>query len=101
MHRLRISGFQVALLRLIRDSKYGCAPGSPNFKRALFGKLGGLWTVQRDPLRRSLRRLVENRMISDNGFGWCRLTQQGQAWLRARDTPARPKRPRGGRGKGG
>ena len=84
MQRLRISDFQVRILCLIRDSKHdGCSPDSPNSKIALFGKRRGLSVVQRVTLHRSVRRLVANEMISDNGCGWCRLTDKGRDWLLA------------------
>jgi hypothetical protein len=82
VQRLRISSFQVAILRLVRDSEYdGCAPTSPHSKRALFGRPRRLSTAQRVTLHRSVRRLIANGMLHDNGRGWCRLTDKARAWL--------------------
>jgi hypothetical protein len=85
MQRLRISPFQVAILRVVRDSPHdGCAPSSPHSKRVLFGRPKGFSTAERVTLHRSVRRLVANGMITDNGRGWCRLTERGRAWLLAK-----------------
>jgi hypothetical protein len=85
MQRLRISDFQARILFLIRDSKVsesgGCAPDSPNSKLALYGRKHGFSTAERVTLHRSLKRLVASGLISDNGCGWCRLTEKGREWL--------------------
>ena len=67
MKRLRISPFQRAILCLIRDSKNGCSPGNPNSKCTLYGRAHGFSTAERVTLLRSIRRLLANGMIEDNG----------------------------------
>jgi hypothetical protein len=102
MKRLRISPFQVAILRLIqKGSEYNgqpvdAAPNSMGFKQALYGRSEGFSTSERVTLHRSVRRLLANGMIEQgvNGFfgnveGRYRLTEKGRAWLRARDTGER------------
>jgi hypothetical protein len=89
MQRLRISPFQVALLRTIREGEQdlgGCAPASPHGKIALYGRSGGFSTAERVTLFRSIRRLVANGMIevpTGAFFGWFRLTEKGRACLEA------------------
>src|SRR5581483_3811090 len=93
MQRLRISPFQVAILRRIREGEEthgGCSPTSPNSKIALYGRRNGFSTAERVTLHRSVRRLVANGMIENEGKGrrWYRLTKKGRAWLAAHDLPA-------------
>ena len=89
MQRLRISPFQVAILRRIREGAQevgGCAPASPHSKTILYGRSGGFTTAERVTLHRSIRRLVANGMIEvpkGSRFGWFRLTEKGRAWLEA------------------
>jgi hypothetical protein len=91
MKRLRISPFQAAILRRIREMEPihgGCAPDSPNSKIALYGRRGGFSTSERVTLHRSIRRLVANAMIATpegSGRGWFRLTEKGRAWLVAHE----------------
>lgn len=84
MHRVRISPFQQSTLPLVRDHDGGCTPTSRNFKTSLYGKPSGFSTSERGTLHRSLKRLIANGMIDDNGRGWCRLTDKGRDWLQAR-----------------
>lgn len=88
MKRIRISPFQVALLRVIRTCQEQdgvCCPTSPNSKLALFGRRHCASTAERVTLFRSLRRLVANGMITEGGKfgGFYRLTEKGVAWLEA------------------
>src|SRR5262245_53386677 len=85
MQRLRISELQVAILRLIGEEEGGCVPSSPAFKMRLYGRRTCASTSERVTLNRSVRRLVANGMISDNGRGGYRLTDKGRDWLAARD----------------
>jgi hypothetical protein len=95
MQRLRISPFQVAILRRIREGEQvdgGFAPGSPHSKAILYGMSGGFSTAERVTLHRSIRRLVANGMIEvpkGSYFGWFRLTAKGRAWLEAAERPKR------------
>src|SRR5262249_38910201 len=89
MQRLRISPFQLAILRRIWEGEQevgGCAPASPHAKGILYGRSGGFSTADRVTLHRSIRRLVANGMIEvppGAFFGWFRLTDKGRAWLEA------------------
>jgi hypothetical protein len=98
MKRLRISPFQVVILRLIQKGfEYNgqpvdAAPSCGNFKEALYGRSQGFSTSERVTLHRSVRRLLANGMIEPGvrGFfgntqGRYRLTKKGRAWLEAAD----------------
>jgi hypothetical protein len=95
MERLRISAFQVAILRRIRQGEQahgGCSPSSPNSKLVLYGRRRGFSTAERVTLHRSVKRLVANGMIAakPGTTGWFRLTKKGSAWLDAVDRAAKP-----------
>jgi hypothetical protein len=110
MQRLRISPFQVAILRRIREGaqeRGGCSPRSYNSKMVLYGRRHGFSTTERVTLHRSVDRLVANGMIATKPgtTGWYHLTEKGRAWLEAKDrepgqdkepTPRRPARRRKG-----
>jgi hypothetical protein len=91
MQRLRISPFQVAILRRIWEGEQelgGCAPASPDSKDILYGRSGGFSTAERVTLHRSIRRLVANGMIEvpeGSYYGWFRLTEKGWVWLEAHE----------------
>ena len=93
MKRLRISRFQVAILRVIRAGQQDwgfCVPTSKGAKTMLFGRSHCASTAERVTLHRSVRRLVANGMIADQGgFGCYRLTEKGAAWLQVADQVAR------------
>jgi hypothetical protein len=84
MKRVRISPFQVQVMRVIavgEEERDGASRHSWSSKLALFGKGRGLTASQRVTLHRSVQRLIANGMVWDNGGGWCRLTEKGQEWL--------------------
>jgi hypothetical protein len=93
MQRLRISPFQVRILRVLheRAQKYksGCSNRCRLVKEALYDRQRGLSTAQRVTLCRSVDRLTANGMIAEEepGSRCFRLTAKGQAWLEAHAPP--------------
>ncbi len=91
--RLRISKFQVRIMRMILNSDGGCSPFSNNSKEKLFGitrdrrneddrfEYRPMTGTERVTLSRSVSRLIANGMVVDNGYGWCCLTERGRQWL--------------------
>jgi hypothetical protein len=91
MKRLRISPFQIAILRLIQENT---SPFCMRGKRSLYGRERGFSVSERVTLGRSVRRLCANGMIEEVEEQWFgagyRLTEKGLTWLDTRPSSSNP-----------